>query len=267
MNHETAALPAAASVNGVILNPSGLPLPLAELRQRACSELLRQSAMARGVLAADDTPGEDGMLSSAASEAIEAMLERELVVAEPSDDECRRYYAANPQRFARGARVHARHILFAVTPGVDVEALRRRAEACLADLRRDAQKPGEERFARAAATLSNCPSGANGGDLGWLDKADCAPEFAREVFADASVGVLPRLIHSRFGLHVVEVLARENPVAPTFDEVRGALAGALRHAAFANALRRYLGDLASRANVVGVDLGLSAPLDNGAGTA
>ena len=267
MNHETATLPAAASVNGVIIDPTGNALPLAELRQRACSELLRQAAMACGLLAADDAPGDDGVLSVAATQAIEALLERELVVAEPSDEECRRYHAANPQRFARGARVHARHILFAVTPGVDVEALRQRAEACLAGLRSDAGPAGDERFARAAATLSNCPSGANGGDLGWLDPGDCAPEFAREVFAEATVGVLPRLIHSRFGLHVVEVLARETPATPAFDEVSGALAGALRHAAYATALRRYLGDLAGRSNVVGVGLGLFAPLDNGSGTA
>ena len=271
--HET------ARVNGVPLNPTGQPLPVAELRQRACAELLRQAAVARGLLAADDAPGADGVLSAAATQAIEALLERELVVTEPSEAECRRYHAANPQRFARGARVHARHILFAVTPGVDVEALRQRAEACLADVSvrgRDSAEAAGERFTRAAATLSNCPSGANGGDLGWLETADCAPEFAREVFeqfsdtavgAGLGLGVIPRLVHSRFGLHVVEVLAREEPVIPDFDEVRGALAGALRHAAYATALRRYLGELAEQADVVGVDLGLGAPLDNGSGTA
>ena len=235
MTLETQAQQEIARVNGVPLNAAGAPLPTAELRQRACSELLRQAAMARGVLAADDAPGDDGVLSAAASQAIEELLERELVVAEPSDDECRRYHAAHPQRFARGARVQARHILFAVTPGVDVEALRQRAEACLTGLLHDSGEPGEERFARAAATLSNCPSGANGGELGWLEAADCAPEFARAVFAEAAVGVLPRLIRSRFGLHVVEVRARQTPATPAFDEVRGALAGALRQAAYATA--------------------------------
>ena len=267
MTLEAQAQQEIARVNGVALNPTGQPLPTAELRQRACSELLRQAAMARGVLAADDAPGDDGVLSAAAAQAIEELLDIELVVAEPSEDECRRYHAAHPQRFARGARVQARHILFAVTPGVDVEALRQRAEACLSGVLHDCAKPGDERFARAAATLSNCPSGADGGDLGWLEAADCAPEFARAVFAETSLGVLPRLIHSRFGLHVVEVLARQNPATPAFDEVRGALAGTLRQAAYATALRRYLGDLASRSQLVGVDLDLAAPLDNGSGTA
>ena len=37
------------------------------------------------------------------------------------------------------------------------------------------------------------------------------------------VGVLPRLVHSRFGLHVVEVLAREGGTAQAFESVRGAV--------------------------------------------
>lgn len=252
-----------ASVNGVALNPAGAALPAGELRQRACSELLRQAAMASGLLAADDLPPDDGALSAAATQAIEDLLEQVLVLPEPCEEECRRHYAAHVQRYASGARVHARHILFAVTPGVDVEALRLRAEACLIDVRSDHLGSGdngdigaEQRFARAASTLSNCPSGAEGGELGWLGEADCAPEFARELFAGSSIGVLPRLVHSRFGFHIVAVLERQAAVPRDYAEVRGAVAGALRQSAYATALRRYLGQLAEQASVVGVDLGL-----------
>ena len=38
--------------------------------------------------------------------------------------------------------------------------------------------------------------------------------------------MLPRLVHSRFGLHVVEVLEREAGVTQGFDAVRGAVAEA-----------------------------------------
>jgi hypothetical protein len=49
---------------------------------------------------------------------------------------------------------------------------------------------------------------------GLADGRRCAPEFAREIFGKPEVGVLPRLVHSRFGLHVVEVLAREPGLEP-----------------------------------------------------
>ncbi|HRH89464.1 MAG TPA: peptidylprolyl isomerase, partial [Rubrivivax sp.] len=109
-------------------------------------------------------------------------------------------------------------------------------------------------FPAAAAELSNCPSAADGGHLGWLRHEDCAPEFARELFAGAEIGVLPRLVHSRFGLHVVEVLARESGHTPTFDAVRSAVALALRQQSFVSALRQYLQLLAGQAEVQGVAL-------------
>jgi peptidyl-prolyl cis-trans isomerase C len=254
--NETAAVVgevAAPRINGVAIAAPGVSIDAGTLRQRAHLELLRQQAMLAGLLDAADPPPVDGAVSEAASAAIEALIDREVTVPEPSDEACRRHHAANAARHAVGERVQLRHVLFAVTPGVDVAALRRRAEACLIDLRGHAR--GEaDRFAAVAAELSNCPSGADGGVLGWLEASDCAPEFAREVFGKTEVGVLPRLVHSRFGLHVVEVLARQPGVVPPYEQVRSAVAQALRQQAFATALRQYLALLAGRAAVDGVDL-------------
>lgn len=253
--HATTFAPV-ARVNGIVLHAPGEHIEREALRQRACTELLRQAAQAAGLLEAADRPPLDGAISAAASAAIEALLERELRLPEPSEENCRRHYAAHAAQYASGERVLARHILFAVTPGVDVVALRKRAEACLVDLRsRDRQDTGA--FARAARELSNCPSGATGGELGWLVAADCAPEFARSLFGTRDRGVLPRLVHSRFGLHVVEVLDREPGQAPGFEAVRGAVANELRQRAFITALRQYLRLLGAQASLEGVDLDAS----------
>jgi peptidyl-prolyl cis-trans isomerase C len=242
-----------ARINGVALHGQEEMLSPDERRQRACTELLRQAALAAGLLAASDAASEDGVISDAASGAIEALLEKTLAVPEPSAEDCRRHYAAHQNRYRTGERVRVRHILFAVTPGVDVVALRKQAEPVFLDVRcHDGQ--AVDRFADAARQWSNCPSGADGGDLGWLVAEDCAPEFARELFGRIEVGVLPRLVHSRFGLHVVEVLEREAGVAQTFESVRGAVANALRQQAFVTALKQYLQLLAGQAVVEGVEL-------------
>ncbi len=242
-----------ARINGVALHATDEILSPEELRQRACTELLRQTAQATGLLAADDVPAEDGVISDAASSAIEALLEQSLAVPEPSDEDCRRHYAAHQSRYRTGERVRVRHILFAVTPGVDVVALRKQAEPIFLDVRcHDGQ--AVDRFADAARRWSNCPSGADGGDLGWLSAEDCAPEFARELFGRIEVGVLPRLVHSRFGLHVVEVLQREAGVAQSFESVHGAVANSLRQQAYVTALKQYLSLLAGQAVVEGVEL-------------
>jgi peptidyl-prolyl cis-trans isomerase C len=224
----------------------------AELHSQAESQetlvLLQREAVRAGLLDAGEPPPEKGIASAAAADAIEALLERELSVPEPDEAACRRHHAANPARFAPGGqgseRVRLRHVLFAVTPGVDIALLRQRAEACLIDLRAregNAGADADARFAKAARDCSNCPSGAEGGELGTLTAEDCAPEFAREIFfGHAEVGVLPRLVHSRFGLHVVEVLQREAGHVPPFEAVRAAVAQSLRQQAYVTALRQYL---------------------------
>jgi peptidyl-prolyl cis-trans isomerase C len=140
--------------------------------------------------------------------------------------------------------------LFAVTPGVDVALLRQRAEAQLIALR-----AGEAAaFTEAARTLSNCPSGAQGGQLGWTTAQECAPEFAREVFGRTEIGVLPQLVHSRFGLHIVAIDAREPGQLPTFEVVREAVAQQMRQQLQLSSLRQYLKTLVAGARVEGIEL-------------
>ena len=243
-----------ASINGVALLAADEHISTEELRQRACTELLRQAAQRDGLLSHDDPAPQAGAISEAASEAIERWLEANLNVPEPTEEACRRHHAAHTARYRRGERVHARHILFGVTPGVDVGALRSRAETCLLDVRCHDGSSAEDAFARAARELSNCPTGAQGGELGWLTAEEFAPEMAQEIFGRAEIGVLPRLVHSRFGLHVVEVLERDPGVEEPYESVRGAVQLALRQQSWVTALRQCLQLLAAEAEVRGVDL-------------
>ena len=246
----------AACVNGVPLLAMGEALAAEEVRQRACTELLRQAAQRDGLLAQDDPAPVGGAVSEAASDAIERWLEQHLQVPEPTDEACRRHYAAHAARYRQGERVRMRHVLFAVTPGVDVAALRSRAEACLLDVRcyDDTSGNGVDAFSAAARKLSNCPSGEQGGDLGWTRHDECAPEMAREIFGHAEIGVLPRLVHSRFGLHVVEVMERDPGADLPYESVRGAVQHALRQQSWITALRQCIQVLAAEADVQGVEL-------------
>ena len=243
-----------ASVDGVALQRPEEDLSPAELRQRACTRLLLQEAQRHGLTQADDDP----VITEAQAQAIETLLERELAIADPDDETCRRHHAAHRARFGTGERVRARHILFAVTPGVDISALGAFAEQLLVGLRCASDR--DESFAQVARKHSNCPSGANGGELGWIGASDCAPEVAREIFdrpaadAAAATGILPRLVRSRFGLHIVDVIEREPGIELPWEEVRAAVVADLRRQSWITALRRYLGDLAARATIEGVEI-------------
>lgn len=253
MPYDNVVAPVLLKVGEVVLAEDASSLSETDKRQRASLELLRQAAMQAELLPSDDPAPEDGVITEAAAEAIDRYLLEQVKVPEPDEASCRRYHAAHASQYAIGERVQARHILFAVTPGVDVQALRLRAEQALLDVRAD-----PKRFADTARELSNCPTGEKGGDLGWLTAQDCAPEFAKELFAQdegqANVGVLPRLVHSRFGLHVVEVLAREPGQQQPYEAVSQAVAQALRQQAWITALRQTMRVLAARWDVQGVDL-------------
>lgn len=251
-----------ASINGVALCEPGEALDANALRERAYGELLRQRAVHLGrlprvnVLVAPE-------LSTAEQQVIEAMTDDELRVPEPTDEECRRYYEANKPHFIVGQALHVRHILFAVTPGVNVHALTQRAEAALLELVRKDVPAG--RFEQLAAELSNCPSSAQGGDLGWVSPEDCAPELANELFYQTDsrwgMGVHPRLVHTRFGLHIIEVLGRRKGTLPAYDEVAESIRQRLRHQSHAAALRQYMRLLVGQARVEGIELeGADSPL-------
>ena len=89
-------------------------------------------------------------------------------------------------------RASARHIL------VDTE------QQCL-DLK--AQIEGGAAFTDIAKQHSNCPSGANGGELGEFNKGDMVPEFDAVVFNEA-LNTVHGPVKTQFGYHLLEVTSR-----------------------------------------------------------
>lgn len=242
----------AIRIEGRCLNIDAPVSPVA-LQERVWGELLRLEAVRRGLLPQITMP-EVPALSPEDRQVIEQMLESVVSVPEPDALACERYYAAHSARMRHGQRAWLRHILFAVTPGVPVQALARRAEQALLELMVSDAPAG--RFEELARTLSNCPSAAQGGDLGWIGPRDCAPELARHLFGQetgVAGGLQPRLVHSRFGLHIIDVLDQCHGETPPLEQVRERIRGELALQAHANALRRYLQTLCAITRVEGLD--------------
>ncbi len=231
------------SVNGIaVAVEAGHPPELAAAR-----ELLRQRAVAIGLLepAAEDEAAVDA--------AIEALLEREVATPIPTEAECRRYYEQNRQEFESGDLVNARHILFQITPQVNVPHMRARAERTLNELLAE-----PDRFAALAAELSNCPSGQQGGNLGQIGRGDTVPEFEQALFKLAPPGILRELVKTRYGFHIVAIDRRISGKLVPFETVRERVAERLAAAVEEKALRQYVSVLAGQAEVEGVDLAASA---------
>ncbi|MBI4203528.1 MAG: peptidylprolyl isomerase [Betaproteobacteria bacterium] len=211
----------------------------------AIRELLLQRACAIGLAKATER-----LDDAQCEEIIERLLEREAPIPEPSAEECRRFYETHRDRFRSGDIVEAAHILFAVTANAPVEAIRGQAEATLKQVR---AAPGQ--FAELASTLSNCPSGAQGGNLGQLQRGDSVPEFDAALFGSAATGILPQLVRTRYGFHIVNVARRLAGRELDFEAARQRIAEDLRARAQAKALEQYVRLLAAQARIEGIDLG------------
>ena len=62
-------------------------------------------------------------------------------------------------------------------------------------------------FEDVAQANSNCPSSAQGGDLGKFGPGQMVPEFDKAIFS-GDVGVLYGPIETQFGYHLIDITGR-----------------------------------------------------------
>ncbi|MHC4886559.1 MAG: peptidylprolyl isomerase [Planctomycetota bacterium] len=72
-----------------------------------------------------------------------------------------------------------------------------------------AQIEGGKDFAEAAAEVSKCPSGKDGGALGEFSPGQMVKEFDEVVFS-AEVGKVHGPVQTQFGFHLIEITERND---------------------------------------------------------
>jgi peptidyl-prolyl cis-trans isomerase C len=238
----------AASIDAELEHQADAVNPLDAARQAlVIRELLRQRGVELKLIANGDA------LDDAS---LDQLLARELSVPTATRDDCERYYARHPARFRRNDIVFASHILFAVTEHAPLALIRQKAEATL-----HAVLAAPERFESTAREVSNCPSAGVGGSLGQLLRGDSVPEFERALFDAQETGVLPRLVNTRFGFHIVRIERRVEGERLPFESVEADIARFLSERVRHKAIQQYVTVLASRARIEGAQLGeASGPL-------
>ena len=165
-------------------------------------ELIVQRAQELTLLAPSAQPDNDQE-----SNLIDDLMDIEAKVPKATEDECKRYYQANPEKFFTSPLVEAKHILLLAEPK-DLEC---RAECkAIAEQIIISLEQQQQSFSELALKYSACSSKDTGGSLGQLSNGQTVAEFQRQVFASAE-GLLPQPIESRFGFHVV-FINRKVPV-------------------------------------------------------
>ncbi len=217
--------------------------------KRAVHELVLRSVLRQQA----DTLGVTGENEE---QRIETLLALQVKVPHADEASCLTWYRRNAARYTSGELVEARHILFQITPQAPLELLRATGEAVLEELQRH-----PERFGELAAQYSNCSSGKVGGSLGQLSRGQSVPEFEALAFRLGEGELAGRLLETRFGLHIVQVLRRVEGKLLPFAAVKSEIAAFLDRESSQRAMHQYLHILVGQATIEGLVLeGAASPL-------
>jgi parvulin-like peptidyl-prolyl isomerase len=100
-------------------------------------------------------------------------------------------------------QVRASHILLMYQGSQRSTATRSKDEALqgIQDIKQQLEQGGD--FAALARQHSDCPSGAEGGDLGSFGKGQMVPAFEKATFA-LEVGGTSDVVETPFGYHLIQ---------------------------------------------------------------
>ena len=142
-----------------------------------------------------------GIEAATEEERTALLLEQELQVPEPTEEQCQHYFHSNRGRFHTPVLLAVSHILLPAAPE-DVQQ-RDQQRILATQLLRQLQVDPDS-FVALAQQYSACPSSGQGGSLGQLSKGQTVTEFERQVWL-LPVGLCANPVETRFGFHLVRV--------------------------------------------------------------
>jgi peptidyl-prolyl cis-trans isomerase C len=165
---------------------------------------------------------------------------------EPTDEDIAAFHEQHKDDyFAMPERVKASHILLSVERDADadarVEALEK-AEALRVQLLEGAD------FAELAQEESNCPSAAQGGDLGTFVRGQMVPSFEQAAFSQP-IGEIGEIVETDFGYHIIQVTERHEAATQSLDDSKEQIANFLLSQSREMALRAYVQKLREEADI------------------
>lgn len=244
-------------VNGVALDPNAIASEVqyhpadnqddalyAAAQALVVRELLKQATIAEPTLgqAAWDDDEE---------QAIASLISQQVSVSPPDKATCQRYYQQNPTQFVSHPLMSLRHILLACPPEEGDERLKLKKHAYeLIKQIQNSDNPDAE-FIQLVQQYSACPSKDDAGELGVVAHQQSVPEFETAVFG-LDKGLAPSPIESRYGIHIVEVMSKQDGVALDFEQAHEMIANQLGQQAFHHALCDFLYELVDKAQIEGI---------------
>jgi len=162
-----------------------------------------------------------------------------------SDQEIKAFYESHPGLFKQPEQVRASHILIKVDPQAN-EVKRAEAQKKIKEIQQKLQK-GED-FATLAKALSEGPSKAEGGDLGYFSRGRMVKSFEEAAFA-LRPNEVSDIVETKFGYHLIKVIEKRPETTTAFEDAKDKLGQYLKQQKAQKEVSIYVHELKEKAKV------------------
>ncbi len=157
--------------------------------------------------------------------AIQKLVDQEVVNRiEISDEKTKDYYDKNPDLFKQIEKIQARHILIKAEPAGD-KAAKAKALKEIKNIQKELK--GGADFAELAKKYSQCPSSADGGNLGEFGRGQMIKPFEDAAFA-LKKGEISDIVETDFGYHLILAGEKKPETISEYGEVKDRIAQYLK---------------------------------------
>ena len=160
-------------------------------------------------------------------------------VADPTEDEVTAFYEAHKAEYVEPPQVLCQHILVKGSNDAALDKIKEIRERIVND---------KADFAEEAKKHSDCPSGAQGGSLGWFGRGMMVPEFDKAAF-EMKKGEVSGVVTTEFGYHIIYKADERGGGQQTIVDVHDQIKDLLRHEARGKAMDAYVADLREKATI------------------
>jgi parvulin-like peptidyl-prolyl isomerase len=166
-------------------------------------------------------------------------------VEEPTEQEVTDFYEAHKSEYVSEPKVLCQHILVKVEDNSTSDEKSAAFEKILAI--KDRIVAGGN-FAEEAQKHSDCPSGREGGSLGWFGPGMMVPEFDKVAF-EMKKGEVSGVVTTQFGYHIIYKADEQPGGQQTLVDVHDQIKDYLRHGARGKAVDAFVAELREKAEI------------------
>lgn len=160
-------------------------------------------------------------------------------VPDPTEDEVAAFYTAHKAEFVTSPQVLCQHILVKGSDDAALDKIKAIRERIVS---------GGADFAEEAKKNSDCPSGQEGGSLGWFGRGMMVPEFDKVAF-EMKKGEVSGVVSTQFGYHIIYKADEKGGGEQTLVDVHDQVKDLLRHESRGRAMDSFVAELRANAKI------------------